>query len=193
LAAVAVLGHCAGVGLPAAAAQGDPLPEGVAALLTPDDIAVAALTWQPAQAAVPHHPAVRAGLAMKLDAELPSCGLHRPETGANGGFWRWSGPGPRATLMLPIPGPGPWRLRIGVVNWGVARPPGSLRALVGGAFLPIEKQGEDFISFAPLAPPAFWSGAPLCVDLTTPRPPRASAADPRCLGVCLASAAVTPL
>ena len=192
LTAMAVLGHCTGVGLPAETAQCTTLPDGIAALLAPHDVAVAALAWRPPPGIVPHHPAAVAGYSVSLDAALPARGLHQPES-ADGGVWRWTGPGPCATLMLPIPGPGPWRLRLEVVNWGAAHAPGTLRAVVGGAFLPIERQGDTFISFAPLAPPAFWAGAPLRVDLTTPRPQRASAQDPRCLGVCLSAATVTPL
>jgi hypothetical protein len=162
-------------------------------LLDPEDVAVAALTWDAAPGRVPHHEAVRQGYSTRLDARLPTQGFYPPETDGRGGFWRWTGPGPCAALMLPIPGNGPWRLRLDVVNWGVARAPGTLRAAVGGAFLPVERQSEDFISFAPLKPPLFWTGAPLRVDLTTKRPPRASKQDPRCLGVCLAHAALMPL
>jgi hypothetical protein len=193
LAVLAALGHAAAVGLPAEAAHGDALPDGVAELLPPGDRAVAMLAWHAAPGTVPHHQAVREGHAMRIDAAVPAQGLYPPEADAKGGVWRWTGPGPCSVLMLPIPGRGPWRLRLAVVNWGAARGPGGLRAIVGGAFLPVEHQGEDFICYAPLAPPAFWCGAPLRVELTTPRPPRASPQDPRCLGVCLSSATVSPL
>ena len=192
LAAVAALGHAAGIGLPAETVPASALPDGMAALLEPQDLAVAELAWDAPQARVTHHEAVRHGCAMRLDA-LPTQGFYPPETDGKGGLWRWTGPGPCAALTLPIPGPGPWRLRLDVVNWGVARVPAALRACIGGALLPVERQGDDFISFAPLAPPLFWSGAPLRVELATRRPPRASPNDPRCLGVCLSHAALTPL
>jgi hypothetical protein len=190
---VAAIGHAAGIYLPSSAAPESALPPGIAALLENEALELAALSWAGAADKVARHHQAREGAAIRLDASVPTQGFHPPEGNAQGGFWRWTGPGPAASFTLPLPGPGPWRLRLDVANWGAARQPGSLRASVHGAFLPIERQDEQCIVFAPLAPPPFWSGAPLRIDLTTPRPPPASAQDPRCLGVCLSQAAVTPL
>lgn len=189
-AAATALGHATGVGLPAEWPDMRPLPPGIADMLAPEDVEVARLSWAGAVTGVKRLPAPD-GARIRFDDTLRALGMYRTEQNAQGACWRWTGPGPRASFLLPVPGPGPWRLRLEVVNWGSAKPPGALRALVGGKFLTIERSGEDFISFVPLAPPPFWSGAPMRIDLTTPRPRRASARDARCLGVSLAGASLS--
>jgi hypothetical protein len=189
-AAVTALGHAVGVGLPAERPDMRPLPPGISDILAPEDVDVARLMWAGAVTSVKRLPTPD-GARIRLDNTLPSRGMYGTEHDGLGACWRWTGPGPRASFLLPIPGPGPWRLQLEVINWGSAKPPGALRALVGGEFLTVERSGEEFISFAPLAPPPFWSGGSLRVDLTTPRPRRASAQDTRCLGVSLAGVSLS--
>jgi hypothetical protein len=189
-AAVTAIGHATGVGLPTEWPDMHKLPPGIADMLAPEDADVARVTWAGTVASVKHIPTPD-GVRIRFDNTLPSLGMYRTEHGGQGACWRWTGPGPRASFLLPVPGPGPWRLQLEVVNWGSAKTSGALRALVAGEFLTVERSGEDFISFSPLAPPPFWSGGSLQVDLTTPRPRRVSAQDARCLGVSLAGASLS--
>jgi hypothetical protein len=189
-AAVTAIGHATGVGLPTEWNDMCPLPPNIADMLTPEDVDIARLAWAGALIGVKRLPTPDGG-RIRFDDTLLSHGMYRTEVGGQGACWRWTGPGPRASFLVPVPGPGPWRLHLEVVNWGSAKPRSTLRALVGGDFLTVERSGEDFVSFAPLAPPPFWSGGSLRVDLTTPRPRRASAHDARCLGVSLAGASLS--
>jgi hypothetical protein len=190
-AAIAAAGHAAAVGLPLEWPELQPLPPGVAELMAPEDVGASRIAWNGGIGLVRHDATAADGVCVRFDDALPATGMYKTEQDGEGGCWRWTGPGPRAAFLLPLTGPGPWRLGLEIANWGIAEPAGALRALVGGEFLAADRRGSNFISFAPVAPPPFWSGAALRVDLTTPRPQRASPRDARCLGVCLSAARLT--
>lgn len=192
-AAIAAAGHAAGVGLPVEWPELQPLPAGLAELMAPEDVGAARIAWNSGIGLVKHDSAAADGSRVRFDGALPTAGMYKTEQDDNGNCWRWTGPGPHAAFLLPIAGSGPWRLRLDIVNWGIAQPAGALRALVAGEFLATDRRGADFISFAPVAAPPFWSGAALRVDLTTPRPQPASRNDTRRLGISLGAASLSPL
>jgi hypothetical protein len=159
-------------------------PAEIAAQLPPDQIALAAVAWGGATAARGAPTAV----AVKFDEALPCAGFHGAETDGAGSWWRWSGPDSRAAFALPLPAPGTWRLRLHVIAWGTVRDPTALEARIDGAPLAFEHADGASIRFRPVRIPPAAATDRIRIDLVTPPPRRASADDPRAIGIGIAGA-----
>lgn len=128
--------------------------------------------------------ALRTGpIAVPFDDNILAYGLYPAETDGADTWWRWSGPSSHIRLVLPIPCAGRWEVALTVFNLGVAERLSNLRAYFAGMRLDSRTVGEFECRFGPLAVPHA-ERVPLCIDIVTPQTRRASADDPRKIGVC---------
>jgi hypothetical protein len=159
------------------------LPASLAGTISRANADLAELAWSGWRSPVAQSD--RGETSAGFDPWLTCRGFHPPESDGHA-WWRWSGPGMRATFAMPQPGVGAWRLRLDVLDWGVADAPDALQVFwrgrrlrevyrdgVGASFDGIEVSGPEL-------------EGRLLIEMLTPHPRRASENDPRQIGVnCL--------
>ena len=170
-------------GLPPAA-----IPRALQGTVARDDVDLAELAWSGWHGGVPR---IDPGApAVAFDRDLHCRGFHPAETDGPTS-WRWSGPAARASFALPQPGAGRWRLRLQVLDWGVAGADGALQAFAQGQKLRQVARDGGGIAFEAITVPAIPAPGPVMIDLITPKPRRASPDDPRRIGINCLSASLT--
>lgn len=163
---------------------------GVAELLTPDGSGFASFAWDSAgwcdidNAGAP--------VTVRFGQELATRGMYEAERDGNGACWRWTGPGTHSAFVLPRPRAGFWRLTLRSANWGTVGQADDLFAYADGERLILQAFERSAAIFSlPIANRPGASGC-LTIDLATPRPRRASSADPRLVGACLTACVLEP-
>ena len=158
-------------------------PKDLLSLLADAEKPIASIAWTDwmTQVSVDHQ---RIGpIALTFDDRIAAAGLHPAEHDGSGTWWRWSGPSAHVRLLVPLPSAGVWRVRLEVLNWGVARNAWDLQVFMQGKTAPCADHGEHFGCYGPIVIPIVDTCGVLNIDILTPTPQRASDQDFRKIGV----------
>jgi len=129
-------------------------------------------------------PRIESPSVTDFDDDLPCLGFHASESNGHS-VWRWSGAGPVCAFALRLPGPGTWSIVLEIADWGVVGDRQDLSLYADGVRLACRSNEAGCIRFGDLVVAPDGDDGRLIIELTTPRPRRRRADDPRPAGIAV--------